>query len=574
MMFRKIGIIIILISIIVINTNQVMANSINSNTIADITVSGNEVIKVQTILEQVSTSIGEEISNEKLKADMQAIYNLGYFNNIEVLFKNYAGGIQIIFKVDENPMISNIVIKGNQEVSNDKLKELLTVKSGQILNFNQLNKDRDSINQYYYEQGFVLARVIDIEMEEDQLNIIVDEGRLNKIIIIPEDNTKDYVIRRQLSMEEEEPFNINDVKKDISKIQSLKYFEEIKPEFEQVPNDPQAIDVKLNLNKPINGRTVFGVKDSAEGSVVGNIMLEKHNILGRGQKLTLNFEGGSDVTDYSLNFSDPWVFESQTSFNINLFNQMTEETTSISSIGGLDDIGSSTRVERDVKEKGGNIQLGRKLAENIRGYLNLHYDKTKEGEDPYQDTRSIAITTIRDLRDNYLHPRSGSRQEFKIEKAGFNGDNDFLKSHLDLRNYYKAGEKGSWALRMKLGASDGELPSYKKYKLKPGLLDGVRGYDSSHYGGTDGFKGDSIFLTSIEYRRDLYKAVRGVLFTDVGRTFEDNEFSLNDLNYSVGAGIRFFVPVLGAELGFDYGYAPEGDDGHKDEFTFKVGTSF
>ncbi|OCL28503.1 hypothetical protein U472_01040 [Orenia metallireducens] len=572
-MFRKIGIIIILISIIIINANQVMANSINYNTITDITVSGNELIKMQTILQQVTTKVGDEISNEQLREDMKAIYNLGYFTNIQILFKNYKGGIQIIFEVEENPVLSKVTIKGNKEISNDELTELLTVKSGQILNFNELDNDRDSINQYYYDQGFVLARVIDVKMEGNQLNIIVDEGRLNEIIINPEDNTKDYVIRRQLSMEEEKPFNINDVRKDISKLQSLKYFEEIKPEFEQVPGDPQAIDVKLNLNKPINGRTVFGIKDSAEGSAVGNIMLEKHNIFGRGQKLTLDFEGGSDVTDYNINFYDPWIFESKTSFNINLYHQMTEETTS-SNIGGLDDIGSSTRVERDVKEKGGDIQFGKELAENIRGYLNLHYDKTKEGGKPYENTRSIALTTIRDLRDNYLHPKSGSRQEFRIEKAGFNGDNDFLKSHLDLRNYYKAGEKGSWAFRMKLGASDGELPSYKSYKLKPGLLDGVRGYDSSYYGGTDGFKGDSIFLTSIEYRRDLYKAVKGVLFTDIGRTFEDNKFSLNNLNYSVGAGIRFFVPVLGAELGFDYGYAPEGDSGHKDEFTFKVGTSF
>ncbi|TDX48803.1 BamA/OMP85 family outer membrane protein [Orenia marismortui] len=572
-MFKKFGILFILVSIILINANQVMANNTNYNVITDLAVSGNKAIEEQRILDQVKTKVGNEISNEQLREDMKAIYNLGYFSNIQILFKNYKSGVQVVFKVDENPILTKIVIEGNKEVSNDELKALLTVKTGKILNFKDLNQDREAINKYYYDQGFVLGRIVDVKMEEDKLNIIIDEGRLNKIRINPEDDTKDYVIRRQLSMKEGEVFNINDVRKDISKLQRLKYFEEIKPEFEQVPNDPQAIDVKLNLNKPINGRTVFGVKDSAEGGAVGNIMLEKHNMFGKGQKLTLDFEAGSDVTDYNLDFYDPWIFESKTSFNINLYHEMTEESTSISD-GGLDSIGSSTRVDRDIKEKGVDMQFGRELSENIRGYLNFGYDDTKIEDDPYENTRSIAMTTIRDLRDNYLHPRSGSRQEFRIEKAGFNGDNDFLKSYLDLRNYFEAGEKSSWAIRMKIGASDGKLPTYKKYKLKPNLLDGVRGYDSSYYGGTDGFKGDSILLGSIEYRVDLYKAVRGVLFTDVGRTFKDNDISLNDLNYSVGVGVRFFVPVLGAELGFDYGYAPEGDADHKDEITFKVGTSF
>ncbi|WP_018247890.1 BamA/OMP85 family outer membrane protein [Orenia marismortui] len=572
-MFKKFGILFILVSIILINSNQVMANNTNYNVITDLAVSGNKSIEEQKILEQVKTKVGDQISNEQLRKDMKAIYNLGYFSNIQILFKNYQSGVQVVFKVDENPILTKIVIKGNKEVSDGELRSLLSIKTGQILNFKDLNQDREAINKYYYDQGFVLGRIVDVKMEEDKLNIIIDEGRLNKIRINPEDDTKDYVIRRQLSMKEGEVFNINDVRKDISKLQRLKYFEEIKPEFDQVENDPQAIDVNLNLNKPINGRTVFGVKDSAEGGAVGNIMLEKHNMFGKGQKLTLDFEAGSDVTDYNLDFYDPWIFESKTSFNINLYHEMTEESTSISD-GGLDSIGSSTRVDRDIKEKGVDIQFGRELAENIRGYLNFGYDDTKIEDDPYENTRSIAMTTIRDLRDNYLHPRSGSRQEFRIEKAGFNGDNDFLKSYLDLRNYFEAGEKSSWAIRMKVGASDGKLPNYKSYKLKPNLLDGVRGYDSSYYGGTDGFKGDSMLLGSIEYRVDLYKAVRGVLFTDVGRTFKDNDISLNDLNYSVGVGVRFFVPVLGAELGFDYGYAPEGDADHKDEITFKVGTSF
>ncbi|OCL25629.1 hypothetical protein U472_14970 [Orenia metallireducens] len=571
-MCKRIGIIVLSFILVICNSGLLMAETTNNkNIITAIKIVGNKEIKDEEILDKINTKVGDEISNQKLQEDMKSVFDLGYFFDIQVSFKNHEDGVMLIFEVIENPKLSQINISGNHEVSTEELRGIIGIRTGQLLNLNELEKAKQEIEKYYREKGYILAKVVDLTIKEkDQLHITINEGRLNNIIINTDGKTKDYVIRRELSIEEGQVFNIDQVWKDLRKIYNLGFFEEVKPDYKAVDGDRQAVDLVINLKEGKTGTFSIGGGYSSASGLTGLIDLEQDNLFGRGQSVKLNWEFGGKKNTYEVGFYQPWVFGTKNSLNFNLYNTVRED-----------------KNDNDVKEKGGSITLGRPIAEDTKAYLKYNYQdseykekiegadtNTQKYKDVDENTRSLTFKTIRDTRDNFLAPKDGGRQEVSIERAGgiLGGDADFTKYYTDIRKYIPSGEDNNWAFRLKLGGSNGDLPETRDFYLRETLLDGVRGYDYDYYKDQEGFEGDSLFLTNLEYRIGIVESITGVIFADAGRTFEDNQFSLNDIKYSTGLGIRFNTPI--GQLGLDYGYAPEGDDGNKSSFSFRIGSIF
>ncbi|MCK8827777.1 BamA/TamA family outer membrane protein [Natroniella acetigena] len=567
-MFKKISL-TVLVLVVLLASNSLLVGAEEAvptdNTVTGIEVTGNKLVSDEEVLEEVTTEIGDEVSNEKLQQDMQQVFDLGYFFDLQILFRNYQDGVKLIIEVIENPELSAIKIEGNQEVTTEELKGLLSLQQGEILNVNSLDQDVERINEYYQEQGYMLAQIVDVTIkEQDQLELTIDEGRLNSLTITGNEETKDFVIERELSLEEGEVFNIDQMWNDFRNLYNLGYFKDIRPDFQPVPDDPQAVDLVVEVEEQKTGTFSIGGGYSSAAGWTGMVDVEKDNLFGRGQKVNLSWEFG-DRTNYELGFYEPWAFGTETSLNFNLYKTEYDDA--------VDDVS---------RRQGGDITVGHPLADDITGYLKLDYHNTKYEEGlglDDENTRSVTLKTIRDTRDNIFSPRSGSRQELSIENAGlFGGDTDFTKYELDLRNYLPAREEDTWAFRLKTGLSDGDLPTGERYALTG--MNEVRGYSSDYYdrdnGATEnGFvDGDAMLVSNLEYRFGIVDNVTGVAFADAGRTFASNsDISLNDLNYSVGLGARFNTPI--GQLGLDYGYAPEGEiEDDKTNLSIRIGNTF
>ena len=66
---------------------------------------GNQRVSSEDILAVIETEIGSPLDEEILKADLQRIYDLGYFQDVSVSFEVYLGGLKAIFEVVEYPVI-------------------------------------------------------------------------------------------------------------------------------------------------------------------------------------------------------------------------------------------------------------------------------------------------------------------------------------------------------------------------------------------------------------------------------------------------------------------------------------
>jgi len=155
--------------------------------IVNIEIEGNEHIPTDEILQVVSTRIGDPLLEPRIRRDMQAIFDLGYFTDVRLDTRPAPGGLRLVFRVLENPVVNEITITGNEVVPTDKLLSLMETKAGKILNTRTLHSDIQNINKYYDEDlGYLLSptHVTDLNFEKGNLNLKVTDGmKITKVVV-------------------------------------------------------------------------------------------------------------------------------------------------------------------------------------------------------------------------------------------------------------------------------------------------------------------------------------------------------------------------------------------------------
>ncbi|MFW6273488.1 MAG: POTRA domain-containing protein, partial [Halanaerobium sp.] len=81
----------ILVSLFLLFSGTAAAQDIPIDEITKISVEGNEHVSDSEILNAVSTEVGDQTNQENLRSDMQSVFDLGYFSDINIAFENYEG---------------------------------------------------------------------------------------------------------------------------------------------------------------------------------------------------------------------------------------------------------------------------------------------------------------------------------------------------------------------------------------------------------------------------------------------------------------------------------------------------
>lgn len=551
MKFKKINLVVLVFVLTLIFTVNVNAQT-ETQQITDIAVEGNQNVIANEILAVVQTELGENFNREKIKNDLQAVYDMGYFQDVTVNFRNYEGGLQVIFEVEENPVLEKINIEGNQVYSKEQIVEWIDVNVDKILNLNNLNEGLKNVVTKYEDNGYILINFEDVNFSpEGELNLKIDLGHINDIVLSGNQKTRDYVIFREINLEKGAVLNINDIREASRKVYRLNYFEDINPELKRISEDSNEVDVVFNLTEKKTGNFNFGGGYSSKDGWFGFVKVKESNLGGNGQTLGFNYQFGKN-TNYNLNFYEPYLMGSPTSFSANIYKRKTDKED----------------YTEDVT--GGSISLGHDLIRGWRGTARYKLENsviTSQSEDVDDETneiRSITLKADKDTTNNPFNPTSGLIASLSTEQAGylFGGDANFNKYNADIRKFYSGFKVDhAWALRFMAGTSTGVLPTSEKYNL--GGADTLRGYDSYS------FTGDDMILTQIEYRLPVADNFTGVIFTDGGNVWENGDtIKLHDLHVGVGLGVRLNTPI--GQIRLDYGWDQEG----KGMPHFSIGNTF
>jgi outer membrane protein insertion porin family len=148
--------------------------------ISSLSVSGNKRIESDAILAVVESRAGMRFDPEALNRDLRSIYDMGFFEDVQIETEDGPGGKKVTFKVSEKPSIGKILFKGNKKIEQKDLEKVLGIKQYSILNRNDIKDSIERLRDYYRGEGFYNAeineRVEELPNNEVALTYVIDEG--------------------------------------------------------------------------------------------------------------------------------------------------------------------------------------------------------------------------------------------------------------------------------------------------------------------------------------------------------------------------------------------------------------
>ena len=193
--------------------------------VVSIEIEGNQKVPAEEVLQVVSTRIGDPLLEPRIRRDMQAIFDIGYFTDVRLDTRYAPGGVRLVFRVLENPVVSSLEITGNQVVPTEKIVELMDTEVGQILNTRVLHADLQNINKYYNEDlGYLLTptHITELDFTEGRLLIRLTDGMAVKgieikgVSVFPEEKVRELVRTAPGDL-----FNRNVLREDSERISAL-----------------------------------------------------------------------------------------------------------------------------------------------------------------------------------------------------------------------------------------------------------------------------------------------------------------------------------------------------------------
>jgi outer membrane protein insertion porin family len=127
--------------------------------VAEVLVRGNRRIESAAILARVSHKPGEPVSRARLAEDVRQVYALGFFRDVQVFEEDGEQGRVLVFEVQENPVIRQVTLSGNENLDEEKIKDNLTLTTGSTLDYPLLFENRQRVEALYRAEGYYLAKV-------------------------------------------------------------------------------------------------------------------------------------------------------------------------------------------------------------------------------------------------------------------------------------------------------------------------------------------------------------------------------------------------------------------------------
>jgi outer membrane protein insertion porin family len=416
------------------------------------------------------------------------------------------------------------------------------------------------------------ARKDDEKTPSVDVTIRITEGEqffVNRITFSGNTTTRDSVIRRELgTLLEGAPFNTEALKVAVRRVNQLGYFKPLEEQrdvkVDKVEGRSNLVDVTVKVEEENRNQLTFGAGISQYEGFFGQLAFSTSNFLGRGESLTLSFQGGERAKNYQLGFTEPYLFDRNITGGLNVFKRE------------LQYIGYYTQ-----KSSGASIIFGKPLSAFTRAFVNYSYETvsisdlnealinnscliTVQGCDIIQDlselnnrltptqleqlastnnpylndalllgsggSRVISKVTpslIHNTVDHPIFPTTGKKYTLSTDLAILGGNTQYIKPRLEGIWFFRHTNRTSFGFRAALEyikpvrrTTEANMPVFERLFL--GGEYSVRGFDIRSIGPTLPnslvvLGGNKSLLFNAEYLVTIAGPVRLVLFADAGQ---------------------------------------------------------
>ena len=87
--------------------------------------------------------------------DVKALWDMGYFADVEVSAEPKTGGVVLTFRVKERPAISEVIYDGNDEIDTSDIKEKVTLEEGSVLSEPAVREQLEKIHEAVRREGLL-----------------------------------------------------------------------------------------------------------------------------------------------------------------------------------------------------------------------------------------------------------------------------------------------------------------------------------------------------------------------------------------------------------------------------------
>ena len=571
--------------------------------IENIRFSGNKKFSADDLRDQMETKAETWISwldesgiykKDILKLDvfrLEAYYqDHGYLRarvqepNINIDQKNKEINISISIEEGSQYRVGKVTSKPDNTVSADDILKALQIKSGDVYSLSKVRAGILNISDLYSERGYAFADVNPITKTNENsrtvdVGIEVDRGRkvyVGEINVIGNTRTLDNVIRREFRLKEGELFDSVKLKRSKQRINNLQFFEDVKVDTRR-GKESDLIDITTTVTERATGSVNVGAGYSSNENIMFNAGISQNNFMGTGRRVVFSTSLSSRRTDFNLSLTDPRVFDTELLGGVDAFNRKTNY------------------YSYKARNTGMGFRVGKSLSEDDWAGLNYNFANIKVSDvvkttaylkEGTRVTSRISPTFVRDTRDDFMNPSTGSRHVVRFTLAGLGGAK-FHKMSYETAHYWPIVGKLVGMLHGKISWADGygdeSLPIFERYYM--GGPKSLRGYTIKNVGPKDvsgnPLGGNQSLLLNAELQYPFTKGFRGFVFYDRGNLYGTGDsisttsatWDLGNMRDSIGAGIRFLSPF--GPIGFSYGIKLDQATGEESgEFHFSAGNSF
>ncbi|MDO8494025.1 MAG: outer membrane protein assembly factor BamA [Deltaproteobacteria bacterium] len=142
--------------------------------VAEVRVVGLESISEQTVRSVVSTTPGKMTNRAKIRADIDALFRMGTFSDIQVDETRGENGWIYTFIFSEKAMVTKIEFEGNKKIKDKDLLEEVKVSLFQPLQESEVADAKEKIRKAYEKKRYYLVEVKqELKPSEEGGNILV-----------------------------------------------------------------------------------------------------------------------------------------------------------------------------------------------------------------------------------------------------------------------------------------------------------------------------------------------------------------------------------------------------------------
>ncbi|MGB7158872.1 MAG: BamA/TamA family outer membrane protein [Tepidisphaeraceae bacterium] len=518
----------------------------------------------------------------------------------KLIFSPDLSEMQVNFLIEEGVRykVGRVSFKGNTSLSEAQLRAKMKLLEGSNYDDAAVQRDKREIVRAYSPFGFIyqpqsqspeylrIKATPVFSREPGTVDLVYEIGegkpfRLGRILVKGNARTQDRVVLREMRMQPGQMYDSGALQDAQERLRATPYFSNVT--MTPVGTDAEVRDLLVEVTEARTATFNVGAGINSNGGLGANITYEQRNFdiadwpdrwgdvlsdrafIGAGQTLRISLEPGTESTNASIRFYEPWLFDQPYSFSAEAYYRNRE------------------REDYDETRAGGRLGFGKRFDNVYSALLTLRGEDVEidDIEDPpirapeivegegHHTITSIGLQLRRDTTNRGMLPWRGTSSHFGWESYGaMGGEAQFQKLTASFNSYHMLYEdllerRTILGLHFDAGYIYNDAPFFERFY--GGGIGSVRGFRFRGISPRDGIAEDAIggdfsLTGSAELSFPLAgDSLRGVVFTDAG-TVEEG-FEITKVRTSIGAGFRLVVPFLGqAPIAIDLAYPISKDD--------------